>query len=341
MSEETNNWLNENTLIGFTEQRGTAWHARAGHDNHYPGAIPIEEVQRRLFNWEVLEADVLFENMSDATSKKTNRITGAPNMKLVYRSDTGAVLGEHSQGWKLHSYSEWLLDNLANLIDDNIQIGSAVLLKGGAVAAVQIEAPETVETVTGEKFRPFIAATTSMNGKLASTYKRGATRIVCDNTMGIFFSEAGSAYKIRHTKNNTFKVATARDILGMLFEVQSAVDAEIREMTERTITDSQWSQFLGAHVPIAEDAGKKTVTIAEGKREELRALWSSDPRVEPWRGTAWGVLQAVSTHAQHVRGRVHQGTTRTERNYLDFLDGKSSEVERVAMETLSKVLVAA
>lgn len=56
MSRETLQALNLNSLIGFTDRRGTAWHYRAQHQgdesNHYPGAIPVEDVARRLFNWE-------------------------------------------------------------------------------------------------------------------------------------------------------------------------------------------------------------------------------------------------------------------------------------------------
>ena len=56
MSAETTEWLNRNVLRGFTNSRGTAWHYSAAHQgdesNHYPGAIPVEDLKRRLFNWE-------------------------------------------------------------------------------------------------------------------------------------------------------------------------------------------------------------------------------------------------------------------------------------------------
>ena len=48
MSQETVNWLNTMTLIGFTDQRGHAWHYRASaqsdEPNHYAAAIPVEDV---------------------------------------------------------------------------------------------------------------------------------------------------------------------------------------------------------------------------------------------------------------------------------------------------------
>ena len=59
MSQETLTWLNTQTLIGFTEKRGNAWHYREQNQdtegNHYPGAIPIDDVLRRLFNFDVIE----------------------------------------------------------------------------------------------------------------------------------------------------------------------------------------------------------------------------------------------------------------------------------------------
>ena len=55
MSKETIQHLNTNTLIGQTDARGTAWHYRAEHQgeesNHYPGPIPVADVERRLFHW--------------------------------------------------------------------------------------------------------------------------------------------------------------------------------------------------------------------------------------------------------------------------------------------------
>jgi len=62
MSAETSTWLNTRTLIGFTDQRGHAWHYRSSDQgdepNHYPGAIPIGDVRRRLFDWSATAADV-------------------------------------------------------------------------------------------------------------------------------------------------------------------------------------------------------------------------------------------------------------------------------------------
>jgi hypothetical protein len=62
MSQETMRWLNSNTLIGYTDKRGSAWHYRAGLQsagaNHYRGPVPVQDVRRRLFGWEAESRDV-------------------------------------------------------------------------------------------------------------------------------------------------------------------------------------------------------------------------------------------------------------------------------------------
>ena len=69
MSKETLQHLNTNTLIGNTDHRGTAWHYRAeeqgDESNHYPGPIPVEDVERRLFHWQAESRRIAVEIPAD------------------------------------------------------------------------------------------------------------------------------------------------------------------------------------------------------------------------------------------------------------------------------------
>src|SRR5438034_224046 len=63
VSMETAEWLNRNVLIGYTRERGNAWHYRSAaqgdEPNHYPGPIPVDDIQRRLFHWRAIPGRVL------------------------------------------------------------------------------------------------------------------------------------------------------------------------------------------------------------------------------------------------------------------------------------------
>lgn len=76
MSRETLEWLNANTLIGFTDKRGKAWHYRASKQgdqpNHYPGPVPVDDVKRRLFCWEPVEGTI---ETSYLTNDGVTRVT--------------------------------------------------------------------------------------------------------------------------------------------------------------------------------------------------------------------------------------------------------------------------
>jgi hypothetical protein len=167
MSEETASWLNTMTLIGYTDQRGHAWHYRASvqgdEPNHYPAAIPMQDVQRRLFGWKVLEGDVT----STATLLSDDGVASVrindPDRKAMLRppgalgpDDPGAILGVFKSGYTGHDYTTWLLEQVAEILDDDLAIGSAGLLKGGALAWVSIEVPETITTPEGVAFRPHL-----------------------------------------------------------------------------------------------------------------------------------------------------------------------------------------
>src|SRR5438128_1807604 len=106
MSAETSVWLNHNTLIGFTDKRGHAWHYRASDQgsepNHYPNAIPIEDVQRRLFSW-TAQPRPLYVETPDCG------LVMVEGKQAITCSDTGHVLGIFSDGYTVHQYQEWLL----------------------------------------------------------------------------------------------------------------------------------------------------------------------------------------------------------------------------------------
>lgn len=96
----------------------------------------------------------------------------------------------------------------------------------------------------------------------------------------------------------------------------------------------QWAAFLDAHVPRADSTSQplvgRSLTLADNKRDTLKALYRSDPRVSPWAGTAHGVVQAVNTYAPHegvVRGDG------AERNGLKVITGEFGRLDRATWHT--------
>lgn len=339
MSAETSTWLNTNTLIGFTEKRGNAWHYRAEEQgalsNHYVGAIPVEDVRSRLFHWTPVEGD-LSTSYVTVDGVTTLRPT---DWKTVIRPDTGDVLGVFKSSYRIHDYDQWLIQNLDFLLHGDLRVGSAGLLRKGAVAWVQVETPDTVTTPEGVAFRPFVSAATSLDGSLSSTYQTGAQVIVCDNTLSAALNETGAArVKIKHSSKSIGRLSEVRDALGLVHKVTDDFSAQVASLCATEVSDRAWAEFLKLHVGVpADDAPARTKTIARNKWDALRSLYSNDLRVSPWKGTAFGVVQAVNTYEHHLvkpRNDVKAG----ERNQLRTITGKVDALDQDTLTTLHKAL---
>lgn len=350
MSQETSLWLNTMTLIGMTEKRGNAWHYRASEQgetpNHYPLAIPVADVRSRLFHWKPLEGDV----MSNVITLDGVQVIKDPDRKTIVRpmgsfgdEDQGEILGIFKKGYKIHDYDEWLVTYVENILDADLAVSSAGLLKGGAVAWVEISVPDTITLASGVEFRPNLLAATSLDGSLSSTYKRTITNTVCDNTMASALGEAGPTIKVKHSKYSNLKLAHVKNALDIIHETADSFAAEVERLTNTTVTDAQFDAFLESLAPTKADDGEaktgRGLTLATDKHDTLRKMWKHDLRVAPWTNTAWGVIQAVNTATHHEF--TVRGMGRAERNALRAVEGGVDTLDRETLETLNGVLTPA
>lgn len=354
MSKESLTFLNTNTLIGFTEKRGHAWHWRAEEQgdvsNHYPGAIPLADVQRRLFHWHAESRRLAVESPANQASMTHLSHDGTPahwipieSRQAICRSDdtTGAVMGIFGPGYVRHQYGDWLLKSVADLLDDDLAISSAGLLRAGAIAWVEVSVPDTITTPQGVAFRPNLLATTSFDGSIATTYKRTVTDVVCDNTRELALSENGQEVRIKHSKNSRLQLAPARQALAMIHTLADEFAAEVAELCSIEVSPQDWSRFLDAYVPAIEQSTGLALegrarSLADTKRQKLDALYQHDPRVAPWQATAHGVLQAVNTYDTH-EGPV-RGASRAERHQLKTITGDYTRLDRRSWHLLHRVL---
>lgn len=352
MSNETLEHLNSNTLIGNTDHRGHAWHYRAdlqtGEPNHYPGPIPVEDVRRRLFDWEAVSRPVAVEQVADLETMTHLNEFGIPvrwealsSKQAVCRSDDGTVMGIFSNGYTAHQYDDWLVTTVANILDSDLSISSAGLLRDGAVAWVEVSVPESITTPEGVEFRPNILATTSFDGSTATTFKRTITDVVCDNTREAALAEAGQQFKVKHTRHSKARLTDARAALELVHDLAEDFASEVRRLCATPVPGTSWGRFLDAYVPRTDPHGKpitgKALMLTDKKRSTLERLYAHDDRVAPWAGTAHGVIQAVNTF-EHWESNV-RGASRAERNMLRTIAGDFGKADRAALQVLEKVLI--
>ena len=148
-------------------------------------------------------------------------------------------------------------------------------------------------------------------------------------------------FRLKHTKYSKLKIQDARTPLGFLEEAADEFNAEVAALCSSEVTDRQWFAFLDEMAPLTKDGDTLTgraLTMATRKQEQLRALWTHDTRVSPWKNTAFGVVQAINTWGQHFQ--TVRGTNRVERNMLDEITGGIAKADNEALDLLGTVLAA-
>ena len=338
MSAETIDWLENNSLIGHTKERGNAWHWREGANNHFEGPVPRERVLQ-LFSYPMAEgAAAVVVPVVDENGVET-KVFPAPNFKGIVRLDTGEVFEFFKHSYEMHDPTQWCLEILETLAD-GLDIGSAIVLKGGAIAAVQVELPET-RSAFGRgaepvRHRPYLTGATSFNGSMSTTYLRGSKIWICDNTLAVAMGE-GTALrqKYRHRKGASVNILDARENLAIVVEqIGDEVDAQIKALTEQYVTDQKFYEIVNAFTGLSKAKEGRGKTIATNRTAELVTLWHTDERVAPWKNSAWGTLAAFNTAKHHVFGKDED---RIQRNELDAITGKFEEFDRNILRLLETV----
>lgn len=281
MSRETAEWLNTQTLIGFAQRRGHAWHYRKAlqgtEPNHYDAAIPPDDVRRRLFHWKGIYRRVAVEVPATGLDDWTHQDEQGMPMRWAVldgkratdRSDrtTGEVFSVVSSDYQLHQYGEWLIDSVETLLHGGMQISSARLHKRGAIAWVEVSIAENRSTSQGVEYRPNLLATTSMDGGSATIYKRTIADVVCDNTRAAALKESGADLRIRHSKHSELHAVDARKALQI---IESATEAQVAELCKTKVTDAQWGAILERLVPIDRQRDAKyLLKLTEHKGDAL------------------------------------------------------------------------
>ena len=355
MSKETMVHLNTHTLIGFTDKRGKAWHYRAdlqgAEPNHYAGAIPVADVQRRLFAWQAVPRRVAVEFPATLETMTHLNDVGEPmrwavqtDRQAVAPSDRDHVMGMFKDSYKLHQYDQWLLQNVATIVDDDLAISSAGLLRDGALAWVEVSVPETITTPEGVAFRPNLLAATSFDGSLATTIKRTVQATVCDNTLAVAQREKGQTVKIRHSSNSLGRITDVREALALVHSTADDFAAEVAQLTQQAVSPLQFKQVIDLVFPVSDSESRRAVTNAQNKIDQVMHLYRFDPRCQDWQGTAFGVLQTLNTWRHHEQGGLPGSTSaekraaRANRNAYRAITGETQTADAEVAAILASVL---
>ena len=348
-SSETMRWLRENIKVGYTDERGPAWWAngavtKAGtwvgipDGSHFDGPVPVEEV-RKLLDVRLVKATRTFAEYTDENGER--QVASDTGTLPIINQRTGQIFSYPKEGYKIHPYLTTLHDFIQQILhDEHVGVGSVGLLKKGGVAFLQAVLPRHYE-VQGYGYQPYVTAATSCDLSMATIYGTGALGAVCDNTLDDAIKDALTRLKVRHTRYSGATVQQAREKLGIRLEAVAENMADvINGLCDVDVSDDDFALWLDEMDPLRDENGDvktgRALTLVSDRRDEKLRLWNSDPKVSPWKGTGFGILQLDNTF-RTWNGKVSATGGRIERNYTNAVTGAGVRHDAHALDTLNRV----
>ena len=342
-------------IIGNTDKRNGWIGQTDGSLPTFPGPIPVAEVERLLFNWEAIsvptgnfipcskkDADIFIPIGTDGVMTPV-KIAVTQGAQGIVRSDDFTELGRHKASYRIHDYKTWLIRYISNVLQDTLRILSALTLKNGAQAAVEIGLDETMhDGKSGLDFWPFLLCTTSMDGSIATSYSAFNRILKCDNMFTALKAEARNAnrqFKIKHTSQSMSvdTISGVRQALSILDQSATNMTDYVHELIAIKLTRTNWLDVLEIIEPPApEGASKAKVTKTENRREAIDAVYSSDPMSMDWMGTAFGAVQAFNTYRHHYE--PVRSVSRLERVYDKAIRGEFIDSDSLMLSAVGRVL---
>lgn len=308
----------------------TPWH---GLGSALSPKQPLEIWQREAgMDWQIQESPVHFkaDNVSHLST-----IHSFPEHKVLYGSDTKTPLSVVSSRYQVVQPRE-VLEFYRDLTEiSGFELETAGVLKGGKKFWALARTGHATALKGNDQVNGYFLLATSCDGTLATTATPTTVRVVCNNTLTISLNGASQAIKVPHSTR--FDSQAVKKQLGTVVSQWDEFMYRMRTLAERKV---QWHEAMGFFMevlceirsenPIPEvlpnrRAMETVLNLYEGKGRGAYLVSS--------RGTAWGLLNAVTEYVDHER-RARSSESRIDSGWF----GAGAVIKQRALDSALQLL---
>ncbi|MCW3481626.1 DUF932 domain-containing protein [Neisseriaceae bacterium JH1-16] len=271
----------------------TPWHGLGNQlTAHQPFTTWLTEAG---MDWTIEQSDVLFNVPSDGL-----HIRSHADAKVLYRSDTLAPLSIVSNRYKVVQPSE-VLHFYQDLVHaGGFELETAGVLKGGRKLWALARTGQETLLRAGDNVKAYLLLATSCDGTLATTAQFTSVRVVCNNTLQMAVGDKTGAVKVPHS--TVFDPQAVKEALGLGLSSWDRFIGNLRQLTRRPVSPQEAKQYFADVLDEAMLVGDDSV--ASKAMQQLTALYSGagmGSMLTGTRGTAWGLLNAMTEFVDHRR----------------------------------------
>lgn len=277
--------------FAFTGNRSQIWHnlgAELSKD------APIDTWKKEAgLDWEAFESVVMFNSIEGQHTFDDKRV--------LFRSDTKEPLSIVGKDYNIVQPGQ-VLEFFSDLVSvHGMTLSAAGSLFGGKRFWATCETGDKSSPIKGDDVKGFLLLVTSIDSTLATTAKFSSVRTVCNNTLTVALNEHSKVIKKSHRTEwdpNAVKLD-----MGLISESWNTFSNSIKKMAEFEVTNKYvreyfQNKFLVPGVPIEDQSTAKI--------KEVNALIDSynfGAGHEYSKGTAWGIVNAVTDYKTHGTGK--------------------------------------
>ncbi len=272
----------------------TPWH---GLGNPLSPQQPLDVwLTEAGMDWRIEQSDVLFNVAADGM-----HIRPFADSKVLYRSDSLAPLSVVSPRYKVVQPAE-VLEFYRDLVSaGGFELETAGVLKGGRKLWALAKTGQEALLKGGDRVKAYLLLATSCDGTLCTTAQFTSVRVVCNNTLQMAVKERSGAVKVPHS--TVFDPQAVKEALGIGLSAWDRFIGNIKQLSQRTVSPEEACQFFRKVLDEPLVAGAEDAVTSKAL-QQVSALYSGGglgSMLAGTRGTAWGLVNAMTEYVDHRR----------------------------------------
>lgn len=275
----------------------TPWH-------HLGNALPPKQsidvwAREAGMDWSIRETPVRF--MTEQAGA-LGSIRSFDDQKVLYRSDSHTPLSVVSSRYQIVQ-PKAVLEFYRDLTEiSGFELETAGVLKEGRKFWALARTGKETVLKGNDLVRGYLLLATSCDGTLATTATPTTIRVVCQNTLAIALKGASNAIKVPHS--TTFDAQLVKRQLGVAVTSWDSFMYSMKTLSERKVKSHEAMNYF-LHVMCQTDGHTDSQALTnERALKKVQELYEGRGRgaeLSAAKGTAWGLLCAVTEFIDHER----------------------------------------
>ena len=269
-------------------------------------------------NWNVNDTALVYKGAQ-------NQDVIFPERRVLYRSDNSGALGVVSNNYKIVHPGE-ALEFFRDLIaDQGFQMETAGCLFGGRKFWALAKCGDTARIMGQDEIKPYLLMASSCDGSMATAVHLTSVRVVCNNTLRMSIGAEGQNAQIRVPHSAVFDPSVVKGQLGIvegawenfLQNIDKLANLNIdRDFAIDIVADelkAEWKNKEG------DDMTRDEMVDSSIVLRRIMKLYDGESLGNDFRsskGTAWGLVNAVTQFFDHEAGGKGDKSRAFERAHL-------------------------